>query len=269
MKRLDGKVVVITGSTRGIGAAIAEACGKAGAQLVICSRSEPTVMAVTKRFREAGYAVTGIPVDVSKFEDLQRLFTHALETWGKIDIWINNAGVSSGYRLLEHIPNDEIKSIVDINVTATLLACKIVIPYFKEQGQGILINVSGRGGSGDYAPFMVPYTATKAAITTLTKSLAAETSGYAISINSVVPGMVKTDFFDHIEASPEGQESLKSLPYVLKAFGVPLDTVGAYFVDVISQPPGKVTGKNYSLLKGARLLRGIAFMIWYKLMGKV
>src|SRR5690606_7037885 len=132
-----------------------------------------------------------------------------------------------------------------------------------------LINVSGRGGAGDYAPFMVPYTATKSAITTLTKSLAAENKGYAISINSVVPGIVKTDFFNHIETGPEAQESLKSLPYVLNAFGVPLETVGNYFVDVVSQPPGKVTGKNYSLLKGARLLRVIALMSWYKVTGKV
>ncbi len=89
-----------------------------------------------------GYSVTGISTDVSKIEDLKQLFNHSLKTWGKIDVWINNAGVSSGYRQLEQISNEEIKKIVDINLTGTLQACKIIIPYFKEQEKGILINMS-------------------------------------------------------------------------------------------------------------------------------
>src|SRR5690554_4914513 len=116
---------------------------------------------------------------------------------------------------------------------------------------------------------MVPYVATKSAITTLTKSLAKENINYPISINSVVPGMVETDFYKDVETDSEGKEELESLPYVLNAFGVPLKTVANFFVELVSQEPGKETGKNYSLLKGFRLIRGIALITWYKLRGKI
>jgi short-subunit dehydrogenase len=269
LRKLEGKVVVITGSTRGIGKAIAEACGKAGAKLVICSRNNLKVKKVLKHFKEKGYSVTGISTDVSKIEDLNQLFNHSLKTWGQIDVWINNAGISSGYRHLEQISSEEIKRIVDINLTATLQACRIIIPYFKDQGKGILINMSGRGGDGDHSPYMVPYTATKSAITTLTKSLSEENINFPISINSVVPGMVETDFYKDVKTDSEGKQELESLPYVLNAFGVPLKTVGKFFVELASQQPGKETGNNYSLLKGFRLIRGITLITWYKITGKI
>ncbi len=269
MNQLNNKVVVITGSTRGIGRAIAEACGQAGARLVICSRDEVKVNEVISLFKEKGYHVTGISADVSKTLDLKKLFDHAINQCGKIDVWINNAGISAGYRLLEHVPDEELRKIIEINLTATMLACKMIIPYFKKQGQGILINMSGRGGSGDHAAFMVPYTATKSGITTMTKSLAKENEDYAISIHSVVPGIVKTDFFNSVETDEEGSQMMKSLPWVFRAFGVTPDDVGDFFVKLAAQEPGKVTGKNYNLLKGFRLLRGIVLISWYKLTGKI
>ncbi len=269
MKQLNNKVIVITGSTRGIGRAIAEACGKAGAKLVICSRDEVNVNEVIPLFRKKGYKVTGIPADVSITEDLKRLFDHAIAQWGKIDVWINNAGISAGYRLLEHVPDEELRKIVEVNLTATLLACKMIIPYFKQQGRGILINLSGRGGRGDHAAFMAPYTATKAAITTLTRSLAEENAGHAISIHSVVPGLVKTDFFESVKTDEEGKHAMKSLPWIFRAFGIAAADVGDFFVQLAAQEPGKITGKNYNLLKGFRLFRGIVLISWFKLTGKI
>lgn len=129
--------------------------------------------------------------------------------------------------------------------------------------------MSGRGGNGDYAPYMVPYTATKAAVTTLTKGLAKENAAYPISIHAVVPGMVATDFYQNIKTDSEGQQHLAALPYVLKAFGVPLATVGEFCVRLAAQKPGKVTGKIYSLLRGFRLLSGLGLMTWYRLTGKI
>ncbi|NLY90110.1 MAG: SDR family oxidoreductase [Firmicutes bacterium] len=269
MKSLAGKVVVITGSTRGIGLAIAEACARNGAKVVISSRNAVKVNEVVGSLQEKGYAVTGLATDVSRKDDLQQLFEHAIATWGRIDVWINNAGISSGYRPLEEIPASEIRTIVGVNLTGTLLACQLIIPYFKAQGKGILINMSGRGGNGDYAPYMVPYTATKAAVTTLTKGLAKENAAYPISIHAVVPGMVATGFYQNIKAGPEGRQQLAALPYVLKAFGVPPATVGEFFVRLAAQKPGKVTGKIYSLLSGFRLLRGIGLITWYRLTGKI
>ncbi|MBN2616321.1 MAG: SDR family oxidoreductase [Bacteroidales bacterium] len=269
MTKLSNKVIVITGSTQGIGKAIADACGKAGAKLVICSRNNEHVNEALRYFKEKNYPVSGMVADVSQTEDLKKLKDHALEQWGHFDVWINNAGVSTGYRLLEHVPDEDLRKIVDINLTATLLACKMIIPYFKQQGSGILINMSGRGGHGDHAAFMVPYTATKAAITTLTQSLAKENADHPLSIHSVVPGMIDTGFFDSVETDEAGRRDMKSLPWVMQAFGFSPEEVGHFFVRIVAQQPGKKTGHNYSMLKGFRLLRGILMISWFKIRGKI
>lgn len=266
---LKDKVIVITGSTKGIGKSIAEACGKRGARLVICARNQADVTKVCSEFKHKGYQVAGIQVDVTKLEDLQKLFDHSLETWGEINIWINNAGVSSGFKPLDKMTVEDVTATVNTNLTATLQACRLAISYFKDNGGGVILNMSGRGGRGDAAPFMTPYAATKAAVTELTKCLAEENKGLPLSIHTISPGMVDTDLVQNSDSSLETEEILKSLPYIMKAIGVPVNVVGEFCADVADQEPGKVTGKNYSLLKGSRLMRGISMMLWYRISGKI
>ncbi len=267
--KLKDKVIVITGSTRGIGRAIAEACAKEGAKVVICSRQESAVKGTCETFRQQGFNVSGISVDVSIQSDLEKLLQHAIETWGRVDIWVNNAGLSGGLRFLTELSEEEVNRIIDVNLTGTLKACRMIIPYFIQQGGGILINMSGRGGRNDVAPFTATYAATKAAVTNLTKSLAQENKAHPISIHAVIPGMVETDFYKNIKTSPKLAAIAQSLPYVLKAFGVPIDVVGRFFVQIAAQEPGKVTGKIYSLLSGWKLIRAIWLLIWYRATGKI
>ncbi len=267
--KLNERVIVVTGSTRGIGRAIAEACAKEGARVVVCSRQKSSVKETLHTFKKEAWQVSGITTDVSVKGDLEKLFQHAIETWGRIDVWINNAGLSGGFRPLQEVSREEIRALVDVNLTAVLNACRIVIPYFIKRGGGILINMNGKGGRGDPSPFLATYSATKAAITNLSKSLAQENRAHSISIHSVIPGMVATDFYRNMKISPELVTRMQSLPYVLKAFGVPTDTVGRFFVKIAAQEPGKVTGKTYSILSGWRLIRAIVLMIWYRATGKI
>lgn len=267
--KLNGRVVVVTGSTRGIGRAVAEACAKEGARVVICSRQKSAVAETLETFKKEGWQVSGISIDVSVKGDLEKLLQHAVETWGGIDVWINNAGLSGGFRPLQEMAQEEIRALVEVNLTAVLNACRIVIPYFITQGGGILVNMSGKGGRGEPSPFLATYSATKVAITNLSKSLAQENRAYPISIHAVIPGMVATDFYKDMKTTPKLAASIQSLPYVLKAFGVPTDTVGRFFVKVAAQEPGKVTGKTYSILSGWRLMRAILLMIWYRATGKI
>ena len=267
--KLGDKVIVVTGSTRGIGRAIAEACAEDGAQVVICSRNEGAVKQVVEDFTRQGFEATGIAVDVSLQNDLEKLLQHAIETWGRVDVWVNNAGLSGGYRPLDEMSPEEITGIVDVNFTGTLRACRMVIPYFIRQEGGILVNISGKGGRGEASPFMAVYAATKAAVTSLAKSLAQENKDHPISIHSIVPGMVATDFYADVKTSPKVGDTAESLPYVLKALGVPLDVVGRFVAGIAAQEPGKVTGKDYPVLKGSRLIRGIALLSWYRLTGKI
>jgi NAD(P)-dependent dehydrogenase (short-subunit alcohol dehydrogenase family) len=267
--KLEDKVIVVTGSTRGIGRAIAEACAQEGGRVVICSRDGEAVAQTTGEFERTGFEVSGVAVDVSLLSDLESLLQHALETWGRVDVWINNAGLSGGYRHLDEMSAEEIETIVGVNLNGTLMACRIVIPHFIEQGGGILINISGKGGRGDASPFMATYAATKAAVTSLTKSLAQEYKDHPISIHSVVPGMVATDFYEEVKTGEGLSATTESLPYVLRAMGVPLDEVGRFVADIAAQEPGRVTGKNYSVMGGFRLVRGIALLMWYRVTGKV
>ncbi len=266
--KLKDKVIVITGSTRGIGRSIAKACAKEGAKIVISSRSEAAVKQQCDIFKRRGFAVSGIMADVTNKDDLYKLFKHAIETWGRIDVWINNAGISSGMRPLENVSEEEIAAIVNTNLIAVLNACHLVIPYFNHKS-GVLINMTGKGGGGNASPYMTVYAATKAAVTSLTKSLAEENKAYPISIHAVSPGMVETDLIKNSKTSPMLRDHAESIPYVLNAIGLPVDEVGKAFVDIAMQEPGKETGKIYSLVKGLRLLRGIALLIWYRKTGKI
>ncbi len=153
-------------------------------------------------------------------------------------------------------------------MTGLLLACRMIIPYFR-QNKGILINLSGKGGRGDPSPYTTVYAATKAAVSSLTKSLAQENKAYPLSIHAVLPGMVATDLYKDIKTSPDLENDIQNIPLILKAIGVSKEEVGLLFVKIAAQEPGKVTGKIYSLFKGWRLIKGIFLMSWYRLTGKI
>jgi len=267
--KLKNKVVVITGSTRGIGRAIARSCAQQGARVIISSRKESAVNQTCEIFQKENFEVSGIKADVAVNADLIKLFNHAVKTWGQIDVWINNAGLSAGMRFFDELNEEEIKEIVDVNITGTMQASRIIIPYFIKQGKGILVNMGGMGSKGEKAPHLTAYALTKAAIASFTGNLAEEYKGHPISIYMLIPGMVETDFYNDFKVSSKLTEELQNLPYALEAFGVPIEEVGKVCADIVAQEPGKDTGKTYSLLRGTRLIRGIALMIWYRLSGKM
>ncbi|MHB8106948.1 MAG: SDR family NAD(P)-dependent oxidoreductase [Candidatus Cryosericum sp.] len=263
--RLQNKVIVITGSTRGIGRAIAIACAREGASIVISSRSAEAVQKTVNEMKTQGFGSSGIICDVTVPGALRELLRYAVTTFGKVDVWINNAGLSSGYRPLDEMSPDEIARVVATNVTALATGCSIVIPWMRTHGGGIVINMSGRGGKGEPSPWTALYAATKAAVTSLTRSLAAENKSSNVSIHAVIPGMVATDFYSNIPTSPRCSGELDNLPLVLDAFGVPLDVVGQGFVDIAAQEPGRETGHVYNLLRGKRLSRGILKMTYARI----
>lgn len=265
---LEHKVIVITGSTRGIGLAVAEACAKEGAQIVICSRHESAVKQTIKAFKQQGYSVSGIKVDVSVPGDIEKLLQHAVETWGRVDVWVNNAGLSGGIQTLDAMSEEEITSIVNVNLTAMLQACRIIIPYFIQHDGGTIINLSGRGGRLEESPYMVVYAATKAAVSSLTKSLAKENKGKPISIHAVIPGMVETDFYKDIKVSSNLEEMAEGTLRV-KGLLRALKRRRKLLCKDCGAKPGEVTGKIYRILGGRRLMRGIGLMMYYRSTGKV
>jgi len=265
---LSGKVIVITGSTRGIGKAIAHACAREGAAVVISSRTTEAVQTAVAEYQSEGLLASGIAADVSNHEDIAALYDHAIKQWGCIDVWINNAGISEGYRPLDELSPEEITDIVSINLIGHMLGARQILPYFMENG-GILINMTGRGYRGEATPYTAAYTSTKIAIASLTKSLAQEMASYPVSVHAIVPGMVATDFYVDINTSPRLASTADNWRYALDAFGVPLGEVGVLGARIAAETPGKKTGQIYSMLGGMRLVRGIAKITWYKLTGKL
>ena len=269
MMGIKDKVVVVTGSTRGIGRAIAEAAAAGGARVVVCARREEEVAATVAALKAKGAQASGIAADVSREEDLARLLDHARMAWGRVDVWVNNAGVSAGRRPLERLTAPEIDRLMAINLLGTLKACRLVLPFMAKQGGGIVLNMSGKGGDGRPAAYNTLYAASKAGVVSLTRSLAEEYRQKPLSIHVISPGMVRTAFYEETLRRPEMAAQAKSLRYVLNAVGVPAEEVGRLVAEVASQTPGRATGRQYAALRGWRKARSTVLLSWYRVTNKL
>jgi len=266
---LAGKVIVITGSTRGIGLSIAKACAAEGATIVISSRAPQAVEAARATLAAGGASVSALAADVSDPAQVVALRDHALATHGRIDAWVSNAGVSNGYRPLDEESFDELHDLVAINLLGHMYSARAMVPYFREHG-GYLMNMCGRGWKGEGPPFTAAYAASKAAIASLTKSLAAENKDCRnVSINAMVPGMVDTDFYVDIKTSPRLEATAGNVRLALEAFGTPLAEVGAHAARLLAEEPGRRTGKVFAMLTPGRLATGGAKMAWWGMTGKM
>lgn len=267
---LDGKVVVITGSTRGIGRAMADACAAAGATVVVSSRSAAAVDATVAELSRCGARVSGVPCDVADPARLEKLLAHALSTHGRIDVWVNNAGISLGLRTHVDTSPDEIRSIVEINLMATMVASMMAVHHFIEHGGGVLINVSGRGGRGDAAAYTAAYAATKAGVTVFTKSLAAEHRSDPVSILVFMPGMVDTDFYGTDMPVTSGLEPIvENIRVVLDALGTPIQAVGPALVEAACTVPGAGSGRVHSAGSAVRGMLGGFKLLWARVTGRM
>jgi len=264
-----GKVIVVTGSTRGIGRAIAEECARQGATVVVSSRSADKTAETVSAIRTAGGTASGLAANVGHAEEVFALRDHALAEHARIDVWVNNAGVSNGYRPLDEESVEELHDLITINVLGHIYGAKAMVPYFREHG-GYLMNMCGRGWRGESTAFTTAYASSKAAIASLTKSIAAENKDIPnMSVNAFVPGMVDTDFYVDIKCSPRLEATKGNIRLALDAFGTPLDEVGVRCADLLEAKPGVTTGKIYALLSMGRLAKGGAKMAWWGMTGKM
>ncbi len=198
--QLKGKNAVITGSNQGFGKAIAEEFIAQGANVLICARNEQllesTRMELSKKV--IGFQkVYACQVDVADRRSLNRLYKVALEKFGKIDILVNNAGVYGPKGAIEEIDWDEWVEAIKINLLGTVLACKIFIPHFKNNGYGKIINLSG-GGATAPLPRISAYAASKAAVVRFTETLAEELRDSGVEVNCIAPGALNTRLLDEI-----------------------------------------------------------------------
>jgi NAD(P)-dependent dehydrogenase (short-subunit alcohol dehydrogenase family) len=223
---LKGKVAVITGSTKGIGKAIAERMAEHGAKVVISSRKPGPCeeVAAAINTKHAGAAIA-VPANISSKDDLQRLVDEARKAFGKIDIVVCNAASNPYYGPMSGISDDAFRKILDNNIVSNNWLIQMVAPEMIERKDGAVIIVSSIGGLRG-TPVIGAYAISKAADMQMARNLAQELSPHNIRINCVAPGLVKTDFARALWDTPEA-EKRSSSGTPLRRLGEPDDIAGA------------------------------------------
>lgn len=190
-KKLSGKVAIVTGGSKGIGASIAKELAQEGALVVVnYSTSKKEADLVVQSIRENGGKSIAIQADMTKQEDIEYLFSETEKHFGKLDILINNAGFYE-FAPLEKITSEHVKKHFDLNVLGLLLAIKTSVQHFNPIG-GSIVNISSLA-SKSWVPYGTVYSATKAAVDSITKSLGCELGLKNIRVNAINPGIVETE----------------------------------------------------------------------------
>jgi NADP-dependent 3-hydroxy acid dehydrogenase YdfG len=189
---MKDKVIVITGASSGIGAALAELVGAKGAKVALVARRETDLREVAAR---SGPEALPLVADVTRREDVSRALEAALSRFGRVDVWVNNAGRGIT-RLVSELTDEDLDEMMQVNLKSALYGMQAVLPHFRERGSGHIINVSSMLGRMPFALARSAYSAAKHALNSLTANLRMELrADYpGITVSSVHPGVVATDF---------------------------------------------------------------------------
>jgi 3-oxoacyl-[acyl-carrier protein] reductase len=249
MSKLAGKVAVVTGASKGIGASIAEHFGAEGASVVVnYSSSKAGADAVVAKITSKGGKAIAVQGNVSKAEDIQKLFKETLAAYGRVDILVNNAGIFD-FKPLEAITPEHFHSQFDLNVLGLLLTTQEAVKHFGPDG-GSIINISSIVGQMP-VPQASVYSATKAAVDAITISLSQELGPKKIRVNSLNPGMVETEGLHAVGfAESDFRKHVESIT-PLGRIAQPVDIAKAA-VFFASDDAGWVTGQTLLLTGGQR-----------------
>jgi|TARA_B110000263_G_scaffold220826_1_gene208916 NAD(P)-dependent dehydrogenase (short-subunit alcohol dehydrogenase family) len=188
---LDKKVVIITGGGTGLGRAMGRHLAEAGANIVLAGRRLEPIEDAAKEFRSMGRQSLAIPTDVTDSNQVNNLFNEALQSFGQVDVLINNAGGGSTNKPIWDITDEEWHSGIDKNLTGSFYCCRAILKHMVERGSGKIINISsGQGLRGQRGSFM--YGCSKGGVIQLTRVLAATYGPLGITSNCIVPGMIPT-----------------------------------------------------------------------------
>ncbi len=238
---LSGKVAIVTGSTKGIGRAIAECLAEAGAKVVVSSRKEDKCAEVADAIRTAGGKALAVPCNISHHDQLKSLVDTTLDNWGRIDVLVCNAAVNPYYGPLAEITEEAYDKIMDTNVKSNLWLCNMVLPQMAERKDGAIVIVSSIGGlKGNN--MLGAYGLSKAADMQLARNLAAEWGHANIRANCIAPGLIRTDFARALWENPDAvKRAIASYP--IGRLGEPEDIAGTALL-LASDAGSFITGQT-------------------------
>lgn len=257
MNVLDGKVAVVTGGTRGLGLGIARALAKSGASVVIASITPTSVEIAVKKLKEEGFSVSGMVVDVAELEQVQALASQAVALYGKLDIWVNNAGIAGSYGPTVKLAPQDFYRIVNTNILGTYNGSMSAMAVFLAQRSGKLINLLGQGYKGPVR-WQNAYASSKIWVRSFTKTLAEETRGMGVDVFAFNPGMVLTDLLTDLEVIEGSEDRLKVYPTILRMWAKPPEIPAAKVAWMASAASDGQTGKLISLSSFGSILMGAA-----------
>ena len=221
---MTGKVALITGSTKGIGRSIAEEMARLGAKVVISSRKADACEQVANELKEQGYEAITIPCHVGKKEDLQNLVDKTNEAWGSIDVLVCNAATNPVYGTTAEMTDEAWDKIMDTNVKGTFWLTNMVLPQMAGKGEGAVVLLSSIAGIRGNTTIGT-YGVSKAAEAALARNLAVEWGPKGIRVNSIAPGLIKTDFAKALWEDPVRVKRAEDKT-PLRRIGDPVDIAG-------------------------------------------
>jgi NAD(P)-dependent dehydrogenase (short-subunit alcohol dehydrogenase family) len=257
---LKNTVAVITGSTRGFGRAIAQEMLAVGARVVVSGRKQTVVDSVVAELDKRGQ-VSGLACDVSVADEVYALARFAIQKFGQIDIWINNAGITpTAGGILDFAP-EVAEQTFRVNCVGTINGTQAALHYMKPLRRGTIVSLYGRGSDLRPATPSGLYGATKAWITSFTRTMAKEYADLGVQFVGFSPGMMFTDMLDvHEVIGEQVAETMKNFPLVLKALGNPPDVPARELVRLLETNEKPFV--EYKLMSGPRLIKMMAKFAW-------